>query len=152
MYVWESVHKQEVSFAETYFILAVCEDLRKLSDLRTGTCVLKRDVIKFFPVLLIEIGQEFFKASSFSLILFCLCLFCFFFIMSRLILVFLPMILIASFVLGERFASCKFTLVYVSKLTYQVIRSNFSETNMCLVCNWEIIRYELFLAEIILLV
>ena len=78
MYVWESVHKQEVSFAETYFILVVCEDLRKLSDLRTGTCVLKRDVIKFFPVLLIEIGQEFFRASSFSLILFCLCLFCFF--------------------------------------------------------------------------
>ena len=30
------------------------------------------------------------------------------------------MILIASFVLGERFASCKFTLVYVSKLTYHV--------------------------------
>ena len=40
--------------------------------------------------------------------------------MSRLVLVFLPMILIASFVLGERFASCKFTLVYVSKLTYHV--------------------------------
>ena len=78
MYVWERVHKQEVSFAETYFILAVCEDLRKLSDLTTGRCVLKRNVIKFFPVLFIEIGQEFFRAGSFSLILFCLCFFCFF--------------------------------------------------------------------------
>ena len=28
MYVWESGHKPEVSFAETCFILAVCEDLR----------------------------------------------------------------------------------------------------------------------------
>ena len=73
MYVWESVHKQEVSFAETYFILAVCEDLRN-RQVR-----LKRDVIKFFPVFFfIEIRQEFFRASSFSLILFCLCLFCFF--------------------------------------------------------------------------
>ena len=38
----------------------------------------KRDVIKFFSVLFIETGQEFFRASSFSLILLCLCLFCFF--------------------------------------------------------------------------
>ena len=73
MYVWEIVHKQEVSFAETYLKLAVCEDLRKLSD------VLKREVIKFFRVFFkIEIGQDFFRASSFSLLLFCLSLFCFF--------------------------------------------------------------------------
>ena len=40
--------------------------------------------------------------------------------MSRLILVFLAMILIVSFVHGERFVSCKFTLVFVSKLMYHV--------------------------------
>ena len=54
MYVWESVHKQEVSFAETYFILAVCEDLRN-RQVR-----LKRDVIKFFPVFfLLKLDRNF---------------------------------------------------------------------------------------------
>ena len=73
MYVSESVHKPEVSFAETCFILAVCEDLRKLYRLEDRQVRFEAGSVKRFPVLFIQIRQDLVRASFFSLILFRIC-------------------------------------------------------------------------------
>ena len=58
--------------------------------------------------------------------------------MSRLILVFLAIILIVSFVHGQRFVTCKCTLVFFGlELTNVKLFRNEHEP----VCNWELIRY-----------
>lgn len=74
--------------------------------------------------------------------------------MSRLTLVFLAMILLVSFVQGKRFVAYNnFALIHAPftrevNVSRRCIKSNFSKTDPYPLCNWEIKRFRLFLAEI----